>query len=601
MTTKPIIFMLCLVLISCGSGGDEPSGSGVIQEPPDLSHTTPPQNGLRDWLTHDELNALNVGKNSVYHNSYFMPVGESQSALHPLNDTLNISGGFILGFPSEFDDNKLANRFPTISVTVFTHGDYLVPIQRDILVPEGQHKQWRVIFSPGKVWSESGDLDMSRASFPFTLVERSWNNALNGIATFLFDNDRVSNIRIQIVQHTSSGFIHEGAAILPMTRENIEPNDVDVLSAQFEQELANQLPVKSWIELKADYPDIDFDQFNDTISDTDVSTSAIWHNNAVYLQNCNTKYGEYPYCRFMRHGIYSATKSATGAVGLAFVAQRYGKEILDENVADYLPMDTLHEGWHEVTFANLLNMAAGIGNNDPDPLSTNYHADENAVPMGQWTRAPSAEKKLSIATTKYGNFPWAPGEVFRYNTTHTFVLSAAMNGLVNQREGKDLWPLMMEEVYRPIGISHLPKMHTTEDDNLPGIPIMGIGLYPTVDEAIKIARLLHHHGKHQGRQILHTDVVASMLYRTQNKGFNAVHENNQYGSAKYHMSFWGTPYKQGDCFFHVPFMNGYGGNLVGILPNGVVVLRFTDAGNYRTLSMIDVAFALSPVCQNPEN
>ena len=72
---------------------------------------------------------------------------------------------------------------PAFSAAFFTDGEHLVPMVRDILQPPGT-----IIFSPGKVWSEPGDLGMSRASFPFVLVNESNNAALNGLASFLYDD-----------------------------------------------------------------------------------------------------------------------------------------------------------------------------------------------------------------------------------------------------------------------------------------------------------------------------------------------------------------------------------------------------------------------------
>ena len=69
---------------------------------------------------------------------------------------------------------------------------------RDILQPPGT-----IILSPGKVWSEPGDRGMSRASFPFVLVDQSSNEAHNGLASFLYDDTRVSALRLQVVQETA--------------------------------------------------------------------------------------------------------------------------------------------------------------------------------------------------------------------------------------------------------------------------------------------------------------------------------------------------------------------------------------------------------------
>ena len=61
-----------------------------------------------------------------------------------------------------------------------------------------------MILSPGKVWSEPGDRGMSRASFPFVLVDQSNNDVRNGLASFLYDDTHVSALRLQVVQETAA-------------------------------------------------------------------------------------------------------------------------------------------------------------------------------------------------------------------------------------------------------------------------------------------------------------------------------------------------------------------------------------------------------------
>src|SRR5207237_5774007 len=86
----------------------------------------------------------------------------------------------------------------SFSAAFFTHGEYLVPVVRTILRPPGT-----IILSPGRVWSEAGDGGKSRASFPFVVINELGNQAHNGLATFLFDETRVSALRVQIVQETA--------------------------------------------------------------------------------------------------------------------------------------------------------------------------------------------------------------------------------------------------------------------------------------------------------------------------------------------------------------------------------------------------------------
>ena len=69
------------------------------------------------------------------------------------------------------------------------------------------------------------------------------------------------------------------------------------------------------------------------------------------------------------------------------------------------------------------------------------------------------------------------------------------------------------------------------------------------------------------------------------------------GAPRYHLSFWSIPYRTGaGCFFQIPYMSGYGGNMVMLLPNGVSAFRFADAMSYDNESMVLAAEAIRPFC-----
>jgi hypothetical protein len=89
----------------------------------------------------------------------------------------------------------------------------------------------------------------------------------------------------------------------------------------------------------------------------------------------------------------------------------------------------------------------------------------------------------------------------------------AMDGFLKSVEGADadIWDMVLEEVYRPIGIYHAPIMRTVEPDGGRGIPQFWVGLYPTVDDVAKVAILLRNGGQHQGQQLLHAGKVAEAL------------------------------------------------------------------------------------------
>ena len=63
--------------------------------------------------------------------------------------------------------------------------------------------------------------------------------------------------------------------------------------------------------------------------------------------------------------------------------------------------------------------------------------------------------------------------------------------------------MLVEEVYKPIGIHHAPTNRTIEPNGREGQPMMIYGYYPTLGDLAKIAQLYHDRGKHDGEQLLH--------------------------------------------------------------------------------------------------
>ncbi len=168
-------------------------------------------------------------------------------------------------------------------------------------------------------------------------------------------------------------------------------------------------------------------------------------------------------------------------------------------------------------------MAVGVGDNDPTGGSGDIFADENQAKMEQFQLTDSAAGKLAIAFS-YGNYPWGPGVEFRYNSTHTFVLGAAMDAYLKSREGPqaDIGDLLRDEVYAPIGIHHLPLIRALEANGARGLPEFFVGLYPTVDDLAKIVTLLQGEGAYAGLQILDPDLTRTMLYRGVDRGLARV-------------------------------------------------------------------------------
>ena len=546
------------------------------------------------------MTAQDVGESPVQ-NAWFMPVGEPGPAHHRFEGTLSISE-FELRAAVAATTQKAPNLlpgqalFPGVDLQFFEHDGYLVPVRRDAVRPVGGASWQQIIVSPGRVWSEPGDDGLSRASFPFILVNDYSNNSHNGIGTFLFDDGRVSSLRLQITQEAAPWAIYDMWGQTPTTYRPHAVEDCASLVKNFARELARQVPMRPWSELAAV---VGADAVSQIVhqhgSFEGISAAGLIVDGVIYAPPCHARYGDYPYCRQMRHGVYSVTKSMGAALSLLRLAQKFGPEVFDLKIVDYVDIDVEHDGWRDVTFAHVLGMAAGIGYRSRHREPLKFEANEDNPTFLNWLQVLSAGEKFAKALDVGDDYPWGPGEVARYDTMHSFILSAAMDAFLKTREGPkaDLWDMVQKEVFEPIGAHHVPIMRTVESDGGRGLPIMGFGLYITIDDIAKVARLLHNGGKHDGRQLLHSGKLAEALYQTEKRGLltGGISQDHEY-----QLSFWMKPFdSKSGCTVWLPKMMGYGGNIVMLLPNRTTAFRFADNHQYGATDLALAAEDVRPL------
>jgi hypothetical protein len=596
-------------------GGDQPATLTRLADEkqvgcgPPLAGPLPPlsASGPRDRLTAADLLAPDVVHRPAYvqgslrhvilgpvHNAYFMPMGQVAPARHALRGTVTVA--FSPMFRARYGCMALGATMPGFTVAFFTEREHLVPTVRDILEPPGTRMHGTLILSPGQVWSEPSDGGLSRASLPFVLIDGI--AARNGVATFLYDDTRVSAWRFQIVQENLPGVDkYDGWGQASMSYIPGPIANEEMLRAQFAAELQQQTPIRPWAELPAPAGAPGLEHFDGDTAPADVKASGLIVDGVIYLRGCETRAGPYPYCRQMRHSVFSVTKSLGAAVTLLRLAQQYGDQVFDLKIKDYVTVTATHDGWERVTFGDALNMATGIGENWPQREPNHPFADSERSPKYfRWQRAGTAQEKLDAAFA-FGKYPWGPGEVFRYNSMNTFVLAAAMDSFLKRQGGPklSLWDMVVTDVFQPLGIFQLPIRHTQEATGERGLPLLENGLYPTIDDLAGLTTLLQHGGQHHGQQLLSATKLAEALYKTDGKGLPSGWTANRFGEGRYHRSFWSVPYRTASgCVFQIPLMAGYGGNVVVLLPNGISAFRVADGDHYDVDAMVLAGEAIRP-------
>ena len=584
------LICLCWALFALPVGADE----------------TPPSGGRSVLTVADLMAAQDAGEMPVQ-NAAFMPLGSHAPARHRFEGTLRIPEFALraaLAATTQKAPNLLPGQalFPGVELQFFVHDGYLVPVRRGIIRPQTGASWSQIIVSPGRVWSESGDNEFWRASFPFILVNHYFNNSHNGIATFVFDDAKASSLRLQITQEAAPWAVYDMWGQTPMSYLPQAITARADLAHIFAEELARELPMRAWSELSAI---AEADSVSAIIhqqgSSEGVSAAGLIVDEVIYAHPCHARYGDYPYCRYMRHGVYSVTKSMGAALTLLRLAEKYGPEVFDLKIVDYINVDVRHvshDGWRDVTFAHVLSMATGIGYRSRVREPLKFEANEDNPILLRWLEVLSAEEKLSMALSVGDDYPWGPGEVARYDTMHSFILSAAMSAFLKSREGRDadLWDMVQREVLEPIGAYHVPIMRTVEDDNARGLPIMGFGLYLRIDDVAKISQLLHDGGQYGDRQLLHSGRLAEALYQTEKRGLPT---NGSGQGHEYQLSFWMKSFSDNhDCETWLPKMMGYGGHIVMILPNRTTAFRFADNHHYRARDLALAAHDVRPLCPN---
>ncbi|MFQ6007153.1 MAG: serine hydrolase [Woeseia sp.] len=588
--TASALVSLAVSLTACGGGGYEPVGN---------PQPAPPPVGVtcvdRAELCADQL--LNGTTATLVNNGFYLPGTDSAAALHQFSGTLGITADSMSVSAGETTGRVF---FPAIAVQYISVGDVLLPLERDV-IRRGTAGAWDIILSPGKIWSESNDQGLSRASFPFTFVTNQWNEAHNGVATFLFDAVSVSNVQYQVTQETA---VWNKADMWGITSASYSP-EVIGNAAQIEQDFLNEVgarvEVKDWSAIGVDYPGADLSQFTRNIPATDISASGILVDNTLYFRAANTRFGAYPYPLEMRHGVFSVTKSAQAALTMLRLAQKYGEQVFDLFVTDYLNVTATHGGWNGVTFGHLLSMVAGIGDRFPDPNAQVTFADENdsssQIWAAVWNSFARADKLA--AAFRYGDYPWAPGQIVRYNTAHTFILGAAMHSFYEAMEGPNanVWQMMRDEVYGPIGIQALPTIQTVDDEP---IPIYGFGLFLNAYDTARVSQLLSNDGVYNGQQILHRVRTRQSMYKTTDMGFNTYASVPIVGSsqnARYLNSFWSFELVgPSTCTARIPYMWGFGGNFVVILQNGISAFRYADGDVHDPAALALATTGIRSVC-----
>ncbi|NCG18436.1 MAG: hypothetical protein GWP91_05430, partial [Rhodobacterales bacterium] len=475
-----------------------------------------------------------------------------------------------------YDGDSERLHLPEFDHVFVQDGHDLIPVTRGNL--NTTHPFWTTLLEPGKVWQESGDNGLSRASLPFSIIQRNANCTHNGLLTFLFDEATVSQAYYQITQETCAYFKGDFWGLLGANYYPEVLPDAPQIRSDFQVELSTRVPSRPLSDLAVDFPGFDLNALTSGITAEHMTRYGLVYNGVSYVSDCVTRSGSYPYCDVMRMPSYSLAKSLfAGTVRMA-IEQEYGVDVGAQYINPLVPEAASGRGdYTDVSIDHALDMSTGHYK-----FST-YMVDEGGMVMtNDFFLAETLVEKSD------GAFDWQrktnPGSNWVYRTSDTFIATRALSEYLQVLSGGPIDPFdyLVNEVWVPLEIG--PGAHTslrTSDNNWQGEPLGGYGLWLIADDVAKLSRLLNvDGGQIAGVQVLNpVSLDAAMQRDPADRGMLTTSAIPFY----YNNGFWALELTTSDgypCDFWVPFMSGYGGITVAMMPGGATFWYFSDNDEY---------------------
>lgn len=568
------------------------SATGMAEQACEFDCLTGNGDTQRNALTYNDL--MQANSNSLIDYSHYSLPAYAQNPRHRLTGvlSLNITPGTLIEQGTNLASAYInPNSLPPFSFSFVQYGTHVLPTQRQVV--NTGHTAWEWVLLPGRAWNENADNGYSRVALPFALQEINANCTHNGVLTLLFKDDgSVSDVAYQIAQETCEYFKYNlhgkvAAEFSPGAVEGAQQIINDYLA-----ELANRLTVKPLSALAVDYPtaNIVLSAIGSDQTATHLSAYGLLYNGVHYQGECQTRQGDYPFCAVMALPSYSTAKTLVAGLAVMRAEQKYGGSQQSLRVSNWVSQcDDPH--WQDVTLLNTLDMATGNYNSALDSV------DEGAQKtFSDFFLVATHAAKINHSCAYSRNA--APGTEFVYHTSDTYIVSSMLQQYHQQHAGAQadyFDDLVVNDIYKPLQLSPLTYASKRTYDARSQV-WGGYGLTLQGDDFVKLGRFLaQHNGQINGQVLLDRNLLDDALQRTANSGLNAG------VGSRYQHSVWAfdlhTSTQLGcKAPTWVPYMSGFGGIGVVMLPNDMVYYYVSDNKEYGFSKTVKELQKISPVC-----
>jgi len=469
--------------------------------------------------------------------------------------------------------NGAALQPPAISFDIVQDDDHLYPVVSGPLNDGAE--SWEVLIGPGHIWSDSGA--GGRISFPITLKEPSANCLHNGLLSLAFDRSGLKPVAVyEFASETCAYFKFDLWGTMRVAFTPGTSADKTQVVARRQANAAHHLPVKSLDDLNLGKTPL-ARPFGDAVTTDPPTSYGFVIDGTVYASDCATRMDANPLCADTDLPSFSTAKSIFAGIGLMRLEVLY-PGVSQEKISDYVPECA---AWGDVRFIDALDMATGRYS------SAAYEADEDSDAMAGFFSPADHAGKIVFAC---GHYPLrgAPATTFVYHTADTYVLGAAMQAFYKRKTGGDFYDGVMRPLWDKLNLSErLDYSQRTSDAARQ--PFAGYGLVYHRDDILRIAAWLRDDGA-----ALDPSLRAEALQRTVNRGLMAYPPDY-----RYQHGFWARnigPVIGCDHAVWTPFMSGFGGITVALLPHDITFYFYGDSQQFDWSAAIKAANAIKGLC-----
>ena len=447
-----------------------------------------------------------------------------------------------------------------------------IPSKRGLQVT--QSKYWDILFEPGSWYLRDQKVNIV---LPMALVGKGENCTHQGI--MIIENNSAS---YQIATETCQYFQFNALGGTKIEVTTKKTNNSAIVTTAYVSEINNRLPEKSIDDIGEDYPNLNPTVFSqlDYVQSSSMTAFGTVLKGTHYVSNCSTRASAFPDCSHMPLPAYSLAKSIIGGIGLMRL------EALNPGVKDILVKDLVPEcsAWGTITLKHLLDNTTGrYGSSQP-------HSDENKhlIPFLNKT---SAQAKTKHVCNRY-KVKKQPGEQWVYHTTDFWLLGVAMQNFWRQKYGEntDFYNDALTPLWHELGLSPLLDQPHRQQDQ----PLTGWGLMLLRSDIAKLASALSSKESVLSKYLDQSMFNKAMQVDNSDRGSVAGSEN-----LRFKHGFWAWNAAPAlDCAKEkwLPFMSGYGGISVVLLPEGGVYYYFSDGGVFRFTEVLQHLNKTHPIC-----